>query len=289
MKADVLDSTARMIRLDGGTEVCIVENQPLEELLLNRKLTGIKFRQACLLSTRLFLRHILEEVTSYPVSELMILSKGLVYQLGEAFALETGRNLPVNIVAAKRAGVDGEAAKIDLPYTRLDAGGDRLIIGDTVASGSTLIAVLDEYRLHHELSQVYLLSYAGSALGANAVTKYCRARKVGLLIMYGLAAFGLGENGFDLSFLHPGTVTRPEYVKRAHALYNGQQVSAVGWDFGSQMMAPDKYKRLSWVESRLLGIDEETFGGVIPVTNADEVWQEKDAFKLRSGELWPGT
>jgi hypothetical protein len=289
MKADAPGSNARMVRLDGDTEVCIVENQPLEELLLNRKLTGVKFRQACLLSTRLFLRHILEELTSYPVSELMILSKGLVYQLGEAFALETGRNLPTNIVAAMRARVEGEAAKIDLPYSRLDAGGDRLIIGDTVASGSTLIAVLDEYRLHHELSQVYLLSYAGSALGAKAVTKYCRARQIGLLIMYGLAAFGLGDNGFDLSFLHPDTVASREYVERAHVLYRGQQVSAVGWDFGSQMMAPDKYKRLSWVESRLLGIDEETFGGVIPVTNADEVWQEKDAFKLRAGELWPGT
>jgi hypothetical protein len=289
MKADAPGSNARMVRLDGDTEVCIVENQPLEELLLNRKLTGVKFRQACLLSTRLFLRHILEELTSYPVSELMILSKGLVYQLGEAFALETGRNLPTNIVAAMRARVEGEAAKIDLPYSRLDAGGDRLIIGDTVASGSTLIAVLDEYRLHHELSQVYLLSYAGSALGAKAVTKYCRARQIGLLIMYGLAAFGLGDNGFDLSFLHPDTVASREYVERAHVLYRGQQVSAVGWDFGSQMMAPDKYKRLSWVESRLLGIDEETFGGIIPVTNADEVWQEKDAFKLRAGELWPGT
>lgn len=289
MKADVPGSNARIVRLDEGAEVCIVENQPLEELLFDRRLTGVKFRQACLLSTRLFLRHILEELADGPVAELMILSKGLVYQLGEAFALETGRNLPVNVVAATRAGVEGEVAKIDLPYTRLDAGGDRLVIGDTVASGSTLIAVLDEYMLHQELSQVYLLSYAGSALGAEAVTNYCGARQVGILIMYGLAAFGLGENGFDLSFLHPGTVTRPEYVQRAHTLYNGQQVSAVGWDFGSQMMAPDKYKRLSWVESRLLGIDEEAFGGVIPVANADEIWREQDAFKLRSGELWPGT
>jgi hypothetical protein len=289
MKTDVPGSNAQIVRLDEGTEVCIVENQPLEELLFDRKLTGVKFRQACLLSSQLFLRHILEELTIHPVSELMILSKGLVYQLGEAFAIEAGRNLPTNIIAATRAGVEGEAAKIDLPYARLDAGGDRLIIGDTVASGSTLIAVLGEYMLHHELSQVYLLSYAGSTLGAKAVMKYCRARRVDLFIMYGLAAFGLGENGFDLSFLHPGTVTRPEYVERAHTLYGGQRVSAVGWDFGSQMMAPEKYKRLSWVESRVLGIDEEVFGGVIPVTNADDVWQEKDAFKLRSGELWPGT
>ena len=287
MKPDVPESHARMIRLDGDTEVCIVENQPLEELLFDRKLLGVKFRQACLLSTQLFLRHILEELTSHPVSELMILSKGLAYQLGEAFARETERNLPTNVVATTRVGVEGRTAKVDVPYARFDAGGDRIIIGDTVASGSTLIAVLDEYRLHNELSQVYLISYAGSTLGAKAVMKYCHARQIDLLIMYGLAAFGLGENGFDLSFLHPDTVTSAKYIERAHALYNGQQVSAVGWDFGSQMMAPDKYKRLSWIESRVLGLDEEIFGGLIPVTSDEEVWRERDAFKLRSRDLWP--
>jgi hypothetical protein len=289
MTPDVPDSHARTVTLDEDTEIYLVENQPLEDLLFNRQLVGIEFRQACLRSTQLFLRHILEELTSYPVAELMILSKGLVYQLGEAFARETGRNLPTNLVATTRVGVEGETAKIDVPYTRFDAEGDRLVVGDTVASGSTLIAALDEYRLHHSLSHVYLLSYAGSALGAKTVMRYCRAHEVELLIMYGLAAFGLGENGFDLSFLHPDTVTSPKYVERARALYHDRQVSAVGWDFGSQMMAPDKYKRLSWVESRLLGVDEEIFGGVIPISGAEEVWREQDAFKARSGELWPET
>jgi len=287
MKPEVPDSSARMVRLDRDTEVCIVENRPLEELLFNRSLVGVRFRQACLMSTQLFLRHMAEELTSWPVSELMILSKGLAYQLGEAFARETERNLPTNVVATTRVGVEGETAKVDVPYARFDAGGERIIVGDTVASGSTLIAVLDEYRLHHELSQVYLISYAGSASGAKAVMKYCRARQIGLLIMYGLAAFGLGENGFDLSFLHPDTVTSAKYVERARAMYDGRQVSAVGWDFGSQMMAPDKYKKLSWVESRVLGIDEETFGGVMPVSSGEELWREKDAFKMRSRDLWP--
>jgi hypothetical protein len=287
MTPDVPDSQARMVKIDEHTEVYLVENQSLEELLFNRGLVEVEFRRACLQSSRLFLRHILEELTSSPVSELLILSKGLVYQLGEAFARETGRNLPTNLIATTRVEVEGESAKIDVPYTRFDAEGDRLVVGDTVASGSTLIAALDEYRLHCNLSHIYLLSYAGSVPGAKAVTGYCRDHRIHLLILYGLAAFGLGENGFDLSFLHPDTVTNPRYVERARALYRGRQVSSIGWDFGSQMIAPDKYRKLSWVEGRILGVDENAFGSVVPVSSADEVWREKDAFKQRSRELWP--
>jgi hypothetical protein len=287
MKLAVEESMAESVSIDPSTSVFVVRNSSLERLLLDRSLVGLEFRRVCLMASRLFLRHLVDEVELMPLAELIILSKGLVYQLGEAYAVEVGKNLPTNLVATMRVGVEGNAAKVDVPYARLDAGGDALIIGDTVASGSTVIAALEEYIQHHRLSKVYLVSYAGSVLGARNVAAFCRSREIEIVIMYGLAAFGLGGNGFDLSFLHPETLARDEYVQRARSLYGNNAISAIGWDFGSQQMAPDKYRSLAWVESQVFGVDGSVFGSVEPVESPDALWRERDAFINDVPRVWP--
>jgi hypothetical protein len=288
VRLQVSESAAEQVDLGEASSVFIVRNQALENLLFDRALMGVAFRRTCLLASRLFLRHILDELSYRRPAELLILSKGLAYQLGAAYADEAGENLPVNVVATTRVGVEADDAKIDLPYGRLDAGGETLVIGDTVASGATIVAALDEYVSQHALSHVYLLSYAGTSVGARRIASYCRSRSIGLSIMYGLASFGLGENGFDLSFLHPDTITSPEYAERARSLYGDKQVSAVGWDFGSQMMAPDKYMQLSWVEARALNLDEGVLGKVRAVGPAGSLQHEEPAFRANADRIWPG-
>jgi hypothetical protein len=66
--------------------------------------------------------------------------------------------------------------------------------------------------------------------------------------------FGLGQNGFDLSFLHPDTVAREAYKERAQTQFDGRPVSAVGWDFGSQAISPGKYRQLCWIEAEMWGL-----------------------------------
>jgi hypothetical protein len=106
----------------------------------------------------------------------------------------------------------------------------------------------------YTLERVYVFSYAGTRIGALRIAEFCRASSIDCTFLYGLAMFGLGENGFDLSFLHPDTVAREAYKERARAQFDGRAVSAVGWDFGSQAMAPGKYRHLCWVEAEIWGL-----------------------------------
>lgn len=255
MRADLGQSTAEFI--GGGRanpRVFTVHNTALEDLLFDRNLTEVEFRRTCLRCSRHFIAHLADELATDDVAELTILSKGLVYQLAEAMAAETGRNLPTNMIATSRAAVSGGDARIEAPYACFDAPATTLTIGDTVASGATVVAALRRYLESHALRRVYVLSYAGTLVGATRIAEFCSRRGIEATFLYGLAAFGLGTNGFDLSFLHPETITRDHYVRRAHEQFSGRAVSAVGWDFGSQCMAPRKYRRLTWVEAETWGL-----------------------------------
>ncbi|MEU4553809.1 hypothetical protein [Micromonospora violae] len=228
-----------------------MHNQHLETLLFDRNLMDLPFRRACLASSREFVRHIRDELDGADLTELIILSKGLVYQLAEAVALDVGRNLPANLVCTSRVAVASADATVEVSYARFDAGGSTLLIGDTVASGATIVAALQEYRRFHLVRRLYVLSYAGALHGAARIADYCAGSGIECTMLFGLAAFGLAENGFDLSFLHPATVTRDAYRERARRQFAGKPVSTVGWDFGSQAMAPEKYRQLCWVEAGL--------------------------------------
>ncbi|GAB3810461.1 hypothetical protein [Micromonospora zhanjiangensis] len=232
----------------------LVHNEQLEALLFDRNLTGLAFRQACFAASRQFVRHVRDDLDTDEIAELMILSKGLIYQLAEAVAVEVNRNLPTNLVSTTRLEVTSDDATVEVPYARFDAGGSTLLIGDTVASGATIVAALREYQKFHVVRRVYVMSYAGALQGAARIAGYCAENAIECTMLFGLAAFGLAENGFDLSFLNPATLTRDEYRQRAWRQFNGRPVSSVGWDFGSQAMAPGKYRQLCWMEAEIWGL-----------------------------------
>lgn len=116
MKLSVDGSVARLATEDReGSRVFIVENNALERLLFDRNLIGVVFRDACLDASRLFVRHIADDIGyTNSMSELVVLSKGLLYQLGVAVSDETGTGLPLNLVATTRIDVSSEDATIDI-------------------------------------------------------------------------------------------------------------------------------------------------------------------------------
>lgn len=236
---------------DSPLHLSLVHNDPLERIMFDRNLTGVEFRRACLGASCLFIDHLMGEFDAEQTAELMILSKGLVYQLTEAFAARTGKNLPTNLIATSRVSVSSDHVDIEIPYAKFEAPSRTLIVGDTVASGATIIAALGEYRKFHPLDQVFIVSYAGTLAGARKIEEYCRKHAIDVKFLFGLAAFGLADNGFDLSFLHPETICRQEYRRRASEQFTGNPASAIGWDFGSQAMAPQKYRQLCWIESEI--------------------------------------
>jgi hypothetical protein len=247
---------SRPIEYDGEIpdRLLIVKNDALESLLLDRNVAGIEFKRRCREASKAFVRHLADDLQSRETSELVILSKGVAYQLSDAVEHELSLNLPMNLISTTRAAVVGDRVSIEVTYQRFDAGGSHLLIGDTVASGATIVAALEAYGSVHDLVSVSLVSYAGSVVGAQRIATYCAQHGIALNMIFGLAAFGLGENGFDLSFLHPDSITEQAYRDWAARQFDGKPVSAVGWDFGTQYVAPKKYGYLCWAEARHWGL-----------------------------------
>jgi hypothetical protein len=260
--------------------IYLTHNVELERLLFDRNLMGVEFRSACLQSSRRFIQHLADEYSSDETAELIILSKGLMYQLGQAVSDELGYNLPTNLIATSRVAVSHASVRVEVSYAQIEAPARTLIIGDTVASGATIVAALDRYLATHRLDSLYVLSYAGTAIGAERVARFCANRGITSTFIFGLAAFGLGANGFDLSFLHSQTITREPYKERARRQFSGRAVSAVGWDFGAQAMAPQKYRRLCWVEAETWNLQGSDCLGIAEDPGADwsDLAHERSAY-----------
>jgi hypothetical protein len=188
------------------------------------------------------------------------------------------RNLEINFAATSRVEATGDSARVTVPYHNFDAPAETLIVGDTVASGATLCTGLELYLEQHHLRRLYVFTIAGSAAGGKRLAAFCRSRGIDLTLVYGLAAFGLAPNGFDLSFLHPETIARPGYRQRAAEAFRGRPVSSVGWDFGSQAQAITKYRMLCWIEAEYWGLqDDDVFAMRLRPTSTRLIQKELTA------------
>lgn len=274
-------SRLEKIPIDGIDNAFIIENPALEKLLFNRNLIGLDFTSACEESSVAFLQHFAEEI--HPLmnnmAEYMLLSKGMYYWMHNAFSRVFNENLQVNFAATSRAEVINNSASIEIPYFNFDCPANNLVIADTIASGSTICTALSKYLEHHTIHNLFIFSIAGSVVGGKNISSFCRLHNVNLTMAYGLAAFGLAENGFDLSFLHPETITNPKYIERAREVFHNKPVSAVGWDFGSQAQAIEKYKMLCWLEAERWGLQNtDVFLLKEPVLKSDLVKKEYSAY-----------
>lgn len=285
----IAKSRMEKVQIDGVDKTFIIKNTALEEILFNRNCVGLAFTQNCEAATKSFLRHFEPELTPLiqeGVAELMLLTKGMYYWMHNAFAEVFGRNLEINFAATRRAEVSSDSAQVIVPYFNFDAPADNLIIGDVLASGATICTALSLYLQYHKLKRVFLFSLAGSVIGGQALARFCKSQGIDLILAYSLAAFGLSSNGFDLSFLHPDTITGKEYRERALSVFKGKPVSAVGWDCGCQAQSLHKYKMLCWLEAEYWGLqDSEVFQLKEQVIDTRLVEKEYAAFRSRITSL----
>lgn len=276
-----IDSILAQIQISGIDNAFIIENSALERLLFNRNLVGLDFTKACEESSIAFLQHFASEIRPLigNLAEYMLLSKGLYYWMHNAFSKVFVENLQVNFAATSRVEVTETNTSIEIPYFNFDCPANNLIIADTIASGATICAALAKYLEHHSIHNIFIFSIAGSVVGGQNIAAFCRLNKISLTVVYGLAAFGLAENGFDLSFLHPETITSVKYINKAREVFHNKPVSAVGWDFGSQAQAIYKYKMLCWLEAEKWGLqDTDVFMMKEPPTDLDLIKKEYSAF-----------
>jgi hypothetical protein len=272
--------------IDSLPGVHIIRNPALETMMFDRNIIGAEFASLCHASVRAFVAHMADELTAGTIAELIVLSKGYAYDMRRAALDELSIELPVNMIATQRSAVEGSDADITVSYASLDAPADTLVIGDTIASGATICAALERYLQDYPLKRVIVFSIAGATIGVRRIIDFCADCDIEPTIVLGLASFGLADNGFDLSFLNSGTVCDKDLRQRARAAFHGQPVSSVGWDFGSQLMAPAKYRALCWVESCYWGLeDTDVFRLAQQPTDRRQIEREYAAYQDRLPDI----
>lgn len=281
-------SSMKPIQVDGTNNAYIIENEFLEKILFNRNLIELPFTENCEYATYCFFKHFSDEIRYHgnDIAELMVLTKSIYYWCHNAFAKAFNKNLQTNFVYTSRDIVSEEGINVAVRTCNFDAPVKNLIIGDTIASGETITVALNEYLKNCPLEKVYIFSIVGSKVGGQRILNFCKKNNIEVALAYGLAAFGLAPNGFDLSFLHPDTITSPEYLNRANIVYKGRPVSSAGWDFGSQAQAIQKYRMLCWVEEKYWDLESTgVFQETEPPTDFRIIEKEYSAFKDKMPDL----
>lgn len=221
-------------------ETYILESRAVERLLFGRELVGQEFADECARASTDFCRLLAARLDTDDVSELLILNGGRYYGLAGAYGRVFGRPLAVNeLKATRRCTPDGTWAA-DVSYRHYAYKSRTLLVGDTVATGVSARVALEDFFSYHLPEQIVFFTICGGIPGARVIAETCARHGVRLTLVFGLAAFGLAENGTDLPFLHPATVTAPRYLARAAEVYGGKPICAIG-DWGDRGENPAGY------------------------------------------------
>lgn len=173
-------------------------------------------------------------------------------------------------------------ANIEVKYSDISAKASTLVIGDTIATGNSIVATLEHYEKTCKLKRVFIFSFCGSKVGALKIMDYCKKSGIKLTIAYGIAAFGFGDNGFDLPFLHKDTITDKKYIEKAKIVYENLPICAVGVDFASQTQSLKKYANLCSLERKFWGVGDSVFPFYDDDIDEELVRKEKTAFQKYS-------
>lgn len=228
-----------------------------------------------------------------------ILNGGRYYYLPAAYEQVTGKKPRVASLKAKRRYDSASAGwVVDLKNEQGQFHGGTMLIGDTVATGTTLAGTLDllvEHMLEAKqaLHDIYVFAIAGSSIGVtkglfNAVAAKLATQGKSLTLVVSNCDFELHENGTDLMF---GDVSDAKNVARynpkalteltAHCGVIFNDLKCCVWDWGDRFTQPAIHlaELLEHLEHRLTA----RLTADVPVTAAIEKLQQYIAeIKLRS-------
>ncbi len=165
----------------------------------------------------------LKDVTLDRVCELTILAGGLYYMLNEAFKEVFGRALQRCLISAKRYQLKNGSWYAVVNYENFEALPDKavILIGDTIATGSTMVNSLRKLRnaavnLGYTVDKIIILTISGAVDGSRKLKLIEQEFKdlwenFKLYIFNCCAIFGLAPNGTDMPYGHPETIA-PQHV-----------------------------------------------------------------------------
>lgn len=184
----------------------VIEEPKSYQVLLDPLVVGKQLRDRTRESMVEILSHMKEP--DNPL-EFAIHTGGPYYQLQDAYYKVFGRDLPRISVGAKRHNKNG-TWEADVSYKNFEAlkDGPTLLVADTVATGSSMVATL-EYLLKYFESRGYsfeeliMPGFAVAKKGAERIAGFCDERGIRTKFIIGGGLVGLAENGTDMPIIHP--------------------------------------------------------------------------------------
>ena len=213
------------------------------------------------------------------ICELVFLSGGLYYSISAGFKKAYGFALPQCFIGIQRSRVEGKSGEFRAMsgYENFESlpDGAHVIIGDTVATGSTLVKgiqlLLDTAEdKGFSIASITVVTIAGSRVGAEKLATLAKkhisashpACKVGMIACEML--FHLMPDGTDLRFLMPDSIMPDESRRAAESRYGkylSKNMKCAVFDWGTRCKNPQAHYRefLEYCESELgsLRLDEK--------------------------------
>ncbi|MCX6773233.1 MAG: hypothetical protein NTV88_05725 [Candidatus Micrarchaeota archaeon] len=233
------------------------------DVLYSPQMAGKKLQDAMEKNSEIFAqvlhKKILSGVPRSSICELVFLSGGLYYALNYGFKKEFGFALPQCFIGIQRQRVEGKEGSFRAVsgYENFESLPDNanVIIGDTVASGATLVKgiqlLLDAAENKgYSIASITVLSLAGSSEGARKLAvlakkhiasqhPQCRVSFFGCEML-----FHVMPDGTDLRFLMPASImpdeSRLEAVKR-YGDYLSKNMKCAVFDWGTRCKNPSAH------------------------------------------------
>ena len=253
--------------LPSGTS--IIYSAPALEIVCSPRLVGAPLAALARAASADWLRSLLPGALGERAVSLEVLNGGHYYYVADACAGTFGSPCAVASLRAKRSRDDAGAWTVKV-WDRSGAslaGATAVLVGDTLATGTTLAgvltAVLDELQAagSSPLPPVDVFAIAGAAAAERALAPVGARLAAGggaLHITFANAAFSLWSDGTDLRFTGTDARWHPAAAAELAARlcgWDAANIKCACFDWGDRMREPDVHlKELdAWVAS--LGSD----------------------------------
>jgi len=239
----------RVVRPDLPSHTYIISNLDSRRIHFDPTITDFDLYKQTVKCNEIFLRFahrlgLFGGFRANRVCELILISGGFYYHLNRSFYHVFGHSLPAGFIGVKR--LLGKHPRGVISYDNLEAipGNNITLIGDTIATGATLIDSINYYLAKMStVKKIIIFTIAGALPGAKRLAKMeniFRQRAVELRLFFSDGIFGLAEDQTDMFYFHPDSILAPE-AKKAASEKLGEALGGrmcVIWDWGRRNKDP---------------------------------------------------
>ncbi len=240
----------RVQRKDLPSHAYIIVNPSSQKIHFNPTITDFELYKLATECNETFLKFayklgLFRGAEAKDICELILVSGGFYYHLNQAFYDVFGYSLPAGFIGVRR--VLGDKPRGYISYDNLEAIPENniTIIGDTIATGATLIDSINYYlKKAPKVKKIIIFTIAGALPGAWQLAKLEKEIKkrdgTELHVFFSDGIFGLAENQTDMHYFHPLSILAPEAERAAEkklGKFLGERLCII-WDWGQRNKDP---------------------------------------------------